>query len=116
MNLATLLTQNPKYYLLDEPVNHLDVKAQIDVLSLLKKQFHSTGHSGIMVIHDPNLAWRFCDQLLLLFNNGECLKGNTHSILNQKNLSRLYDCPIQEISHGNDTFFSPKISTDKDFQ
>lgn len=114
VNLATLLTQNPDYYLLDEPVNHLDIKAQIDVLSLLKKQFYQTRHCGIMVIHDPNLAWRFCDHILLLNNDGSWLAGKTQSILNKKNLSHLYNCPIQELNHAGNTFFTPQASLAND--
>ena len=109
-NLATLLTQNPDYYLLDEPVNHLDVRAQLDILSLLRTQFHQAKQCGIMVIHDPNLAYRFCDHILLLFNNGEWLAGESHSILTTKNLSHLYNCPFQKMSNEHDTFFSPLLS------
>ena len=110
VNLATLLTQNPDYYLLDEPVNHLDVRAQLDILSLLRTQFHQTKQCGIMVIHDPNLAYRFCDHILLLLDNGQWLAGDTKKILNKDNLSRLYHCPFQQMSNNNDTFFSPQLS------
>ncbi|MCU7836835.1 MAG: ABC transporter ATP-binding protein [gamma proteobacterium symbiont of Taylorina sp.] len=113
VNLATLLTQNPDYYLLDEPVNHLDLKAQMDILTLLSNQFKNSGQCGIMVIHDPNLAWRFCDHILLLFNKGEWLAGDTQQILTKDNLSRLYDCKIQQAGNGkNDTFFSPVLESE----
>jgi len=107
VNLATLLTQNPDYYLLDEPVNHLDIKAQMNILTLLKQQFQQSGQCGIMVIHDPNLAYRFCDHILLLFNDGEWLAGKTSFILTKENLSRLYSCNIQHLKNGNDSFFIP---------
>ncbi len=112
LNLATLLTQNPAYYLLDEPVNHLDIKAQLDILSLLKKHFQpGSRHCGIMVIHDPNLAYRYCDRILMMFNHGQYLSGKTADILNQGNLSRLYDCTIyqsnQQINNTRHTFFLP---------
>ena len=112
LNLATLLTQNPDYYLLDEPVNHLDIKAQLDILSLLQKRFQQgSRHCGIMVIHDPNLAYRYCTHILMLFNNGHYLSGKTEDILNQENLSRLYDCTVyqssQEINNTRQTFFIP---------
>lgn len=109
VNLATLLTQNPAYYLLDEPVNHLDIKAQMDILNLLKTQFQQSKQCGIMVIHDPTLAWRFCDHILLLFDQGEWLAGETQSIMTEQNLSHLYRCPIQQVSHKNETFFTPQL-------
>lgn len=107
LNLATLLTQDPEYYLLDEPVNHLDMKAQLEVLTLLQKQF-SLGHQcGIMVIHDPNMAHRFCDHILLLFNNGQWLSGATADILTSENLSHVYDCPIHQVKDERHTLFIP---------
>lgn len=105
LNLATILTQNPAYYLLDEPVNHLDIKAQLDILSLLQNKFQQQ-HCGIMVIHDPNLAWRYCDHVLLL-NQGQCLYGKTSHILTTQNLSKLFQCPIHKIQDNNNTVFIP---------
>lgn len=107
LNLATLLTQNPDFYLLDEPVNHLDIKSQLEILHLLQTQFSTNKHGGIMVIHDPNLAYRYCDHILLLFNDGQCLSGKTQQVLNRENLSRLYDCPIHEINDDPHTLFIP---------
>ncbi len=109
LNLATLLTQNPQYFLLDEPINDLDIKAQLDILSLLKQHFKHQ-HCGIMVIHDPNLAWRYCDHILLL-DNGKCLYGKTDSQLTTENLSRLYQCPIKKIQQQQHTLFVP-LGTD----
>jgi len=110
LNLATLLTQNPDYYLLDEPVNHLDLKAQLEMLSLLKTHFKQANHCGIMVIHDPNLAYRYCDHILLLLNNGHYLSGQTKDILNKENLSELYDCPVHQINDAQHTLFVPLAS------
>jgi len=107
LNLATLLTQNPDYYLLDEPVNHLDIKAQLEILSLLQQQFSENKQCGIMVIHDPNMAYRFCDHILLLFNDGQWLSGATAEILTSDNLSQLYDCPIHQLNDGDHTLFIP---------
>lgn len=107
LNLATLLTQNPDYYLLDEPVNHLDIKAQLEILTLLKKRFSHGAQSGIMVIHDPNLAYRYCDHMLLLLGDGQWLSGKTEDILTTDNLQKLYDCPIHQIKDNNHTLYIP---------
>lgn len=111
LNLATILTQNPDYFLLDEPVNHLDIKAQLEILSLLKHKFAQGHHSGIMVIHDPNLAYRFCDHILLLFDGGQWMAGKTQDIINQENLSRLYHCSIHQLKDDKHTHFIPQQNT-----
>ena len=111
LNLATLLTQNPDYSLLDEPVNHLDIKAQLEILSLLKENISQDKQCGIMVIHDPNLAYRYCDHILLLFSDGQWLSGATKDILNKENLSRLYNCPIHQVNDAQHTLFIPLQNT-----
>ena len=107
VNLATLLTQDPDFYLLDEPVNHLDIKAQMEILSLLKQRLFQGNQCGIMVIHDPSMAYRYCDHILLLFNDGQWQSGTTQAVLTMNNLSRLYDCPIQQIDDGQHRLFIP---------
>lgn len=105
LNLATLLTQDPDYLLLDEPTNHLDLSAQIKILTLLKKHIKDNNKSGLMVIHDANLANRYCDNVLMLYGNGEWASGTAKNMISTGNLERLYNCPIQELSNDNQTVF-----------
>ncbi|MCP3852248.1 MAG: ABC transporter ATP-binding protein [Gammaproteobacteria bacterium] len=107
LNLATLMTQNPDYYLLDEPVNHLDIKAQLEILTLLENKFQKKQQCGIMIIHDPNLAYRYCSHMLLLFDDGHWLSGKTKAILTKENLSHLYHCPVHQLSDDQHTLFVP---------
>ncbi len=64
--LARALAQQPKILLLDEPVNHLDLKHQLEVLSLLRKLVLEKHITIIMAIHDLNLALRFSDKVIAL--------------------------------------------------
>jgi len=96
--LATLFTQQPELYLLDEPSNHLDLRHQIELISLLMQYAQQGG--VMMTLHDINLAARFCDHLLMLFGDGEALAGPANIMLQEENLSRLYDHPIRRISNG----------------
>lgn len=105
LNIATLLTQDPDYLLLDEPTNHLDLSAQIKILDLLKQHILENNKSGIMVIHDANLANRYCDNVLMLFGQGKWASGSVKEMINTDNLERLYNCPIQELSNENQTVF-----------
>jgi len=94
MEIATLLTQQPRIALLDEPSNHLDPGQQIVMLRLLTGHFTSEKRALLMVLHDCNLAMRFCDHLLLLKGNGECLAGSTRTLATAENLSWLYGHPV----------------------
>jgi len=105
LNLATLLTQDPDYLLLDEPTNHLDLSAQIKILSFIREHIQNNDKAGFMVIHDANLANRYCDNVLLLYGKGEWASGSTKKMINISNLERLYNCPIQSLSNDNQSVF-----------
>lgn len=90
MEIATLLAQRPRLALLDEPNNHLDPGQQILMLRLLHAHFTRAGHALVMVLHDCNLALRFCDHLLLLKGDGDYLAGSTQELASIENLSWLY--------------------------
>lgn len=93
--IATILVQNPCVFLLDEPVDQLDLHHQMALL----KHFHAKAKHDdrvvVMSLHDVNQAARFCDTLLLLFGNGETAYGPVATLLNEKILSRLYGTPVK---------------------
>ncbi len=92
--IATLLAQQAELLLLDEPINHLDVNHQINVLELLTGTSCQGRTAVMMVLHDINLAARYCDHLLLLFSGGEAVHGRAEEILDQEVLGRLYQHPM----------------------
>lgn len=95
--VATILTQNPSLYFMDEPLAHLDLNHQIEVLELMRSKTLSDRVSCIMVLHEPGLAHRYCDSALLLFGEGEWQYGSVSSVLTAENLSRLYGYPLMQI-------------------
>lgn len=105
LNIATLLSQDPDYLLLDEPTNHLDLGSQVTMLNLLKQHIQVNNKSGIMVIHDANLAYRYCDNVLMLFGDGDWSTGPTNKLINTKNLERLYHCSFKKITDDSQIVF-----------
>jgi len=108
LGIATLLTQNPQLLLLDEPTNHLDMHHQVRILNLLKKILQESNKAMVVVLHDLNLAIRFCTHFLLLFGDGESLQGNAENILTQGNLEALYDHPLETIQGPHGRIWLPK--------
>ena len=92
--LAALLAQAPQVYLLDEPDQHLDLHARMAVLDVLCARARAQPAGLLMVLHDLNLAARYCDQVLLFYGDGGCEAGPAAGLLNEANLSRLYRHPI----------------------
>jgi iron complex transport system ATP-binding protein len=104
--LATLLTQDPPLYLLDEPSNHLDLHQQIAVLDLLRDRTRA-GTSMVMVLHDVNLAVRYCNRVLLLYGDGQTEQGDMQTVINEERLSRLYHHRVVALADRNRSVFVP---------
>ena len=96
--LAMLLAQTPQLFLLDEPSNHLDVAFQVKLLSVLTNKVVETSASLIMATHDINLAFRFCENVILLLADGESIVGSCTDVLTEEHLSRAYGCHIKSVS------------------
>ena len=108
VGIACLLTQQPQLLLLDEPTNHLDIHHQIRMLDLMKEQVTNSRKALFMVMHDINLAIRYCNRFLLLFGAGETLQGNSETVLTRDNLERLYQHPLQAIPGPQGTCWLPQ--------
>jgi iron complex transport system ATP-binding protein len=102
--LALLLTQSPQYYLLDEPLLHLDLRHQLGVMMLFK-ELAEQGNSVVMVLHDVGWANRFCDHAIMLFEDGHTITGPVKKVLNRDNLEALYQCNMANIAAGFNTGF-----------
>ncbi|MBV9345917.1 MAG: ABC transporter ATP-binding protein [Gammaproteobacteria bacterium] len=95
--VAALLAQAPHTFLLDEPTNHLDPHHQLAVLSLFRGLARA-GRTVITTLHDPTLAARFADRVLLLFGDGRWTLGPVASALTAATLSELYVTPMLELT------------------
>ena len=106
--IATLLTQAPSLYLLDEPLSHLDLNHQMAVLELFASTARDCGAGIIMVLHDPALAHRFCDRALLLYGDGRTEIGAVDRILTAETLSELYGYRLRQIEDRGYRCFIPE--------
>jgi iron complex transport system ATP-binding protein len=95
--VAALLAQQVQTYLLDEPTNHLDPHHQLAVLTLFRG-LANHGCTVITALHDPTLAARFADRVLLLFGDGRWRAGPAATTLTAAALSELYLTPMLELS------------------
>ena len=96
--LARALAQQPKVLLLDEPTSALAIQNQYGVLKMVRHICHKDGIIAAMVIHDLNLALRFCDHFLLL-KDGQVYRHGARNILASEALRDVYgvDAKVVEI-------------------
>lgn len=64
--LARALVQQPKVLLLDEPTSNLDPRNQYEMMALVQRIAREQGITVLVVIHDLNLALRYCDRFYFL--------------------------------------------------
>ena len=89
--LAMIIAQNSKILLLDEPTTFLDINYQIKLLESLKKLLQIKKISIITVLHDVNLAARFCDRIAIL-KEGKLIDINTpKKVLNPENFKKAFE-------------------------
>jgi iron complex transport system ATP-binding protein len=67
--IALVLAQDAPVLLLDEPINHLDLHHQVEVLDLMTELVRDAGKTLVTVLHDINLACRY-GQFLVALKDG----------------------------------------------
>lgn len=100
--LAMLLAQDSRYLLLDEPTSALDIAHQVDVLTLVRKLSHELGLGVVVVLHDINMAARYCDHLVALHSGGLLAQGSPAELLRSDTLEYIYGVAMGVMPHPHD--------------
>lgn len=99
--LARALAQQPKILLLDEPTSALDIQNQYMVLQMIRDICRQQGITAIVVIHDLNLALRFCSRFLLL-SGGQVYRFGGKEIIDRQALKDVYNVDAEVVDvHGH---------------
>lgn len=92
--IARAIAQEAKMLLLDEPTSNLDIRYQYEVMNLVQEIVKSRCVSACVIVHDLDLALRYCDRLILMCN-GESLKlGTTEEVITPKLVEKAYGIEI----------------------
>lgn len=89
-----LLAQNTRYLLLDEPTSALDIAHQVEVLSRVHDLSRELGLGVLVVLHDVNMAARYCDHMLALHSGRLLAQGNPAELMRGETLERIYGVPM----------------------
>jgi iron complex transport system ATP-binding protein len=87
--IARAVAQCPKILLLDEPTSNLDLFNQHEVMSIAQELAEKDGLTVIVVIHDLNLALRYCDRFLFL-KNGRIHSYGDSSVVTEDTIREIY--------------------------
>lgn len=73
--VAMALAQDTDLLLLDEPTTFLDINHQVELLRLLRTLNTQSGKTIVVVLHDLNLACRFCDHVIAMVDGAIAAEG-----------------------------------------
>ena len=88
--LASVLAQEPRVLLLDEPTTSLDIHHQAAFFRLLRRFARAEGAGVAVVMHDLNVASFCCDRFLLLCDGAPAREGEADDVLRADVLSPVY--------------------------
>lgn len=91
--IGRALVQQTGVLLLDEPTNNLDMANQIEVMELVSKAAHEQHIACAAVLHDINLALRYCDRFLML-KDGNVRASGGREIITKETIEDVYDVSI----------------------
>lgn len=97
--IAMLIAQDSGFVLLDEPTSALDLAQQVEVLRLLRALTRERNVGIVAVLHDINMAARFCDELIALRDGALCHRGLPGEIMREDVLADIYDVPMSVMIH-----------------
>jgi len=92
--LARALFQDPSILLLDEPTSHLDFKNQYLIMDMVRSMTGSRNLTSLITLHDPNLAARYCGQMVMLKQGRVHRKGMTEDVFEEGALESLYGMKV----------------------
>ncbi len=107
MIIARALCQQSNILLLDEPVSNLDIKHQVGILSMVKQLVQTKQMLSVCVLHDLNLAYHYCDYIVLLKDGVVADAGKTRDVMTRDRLQEVYDTRIEVIDTGSRRYLIP---------
>jgi iron complex transport system ATP-binding protein len=93
--LTKALAQETPAVLLDEPITHLDLAGQIEILDLLKKMTVENGKKVFAIMHDVNLAARYSDYTVMMKNGRLFAAGKTADVITEESIRQCFSVTVE---------------------
>jgi iron complex transport system ATP-binding protein len=97
--LALMLAQNARCLLLDEPTSALDIAHQAEVLALVQTLARERGMAVVVILHDINLAARYCDEIVALRDGRMVVRGPAAALMQPQVLDDIYGVRMGIFTH-----------------
>lgn len=102
--VARALAQEPKLLILDEPISHLDLHHQVELMELIRGLSKEEGITVLAIIHDLNLAMDYSDFVMMMHDGKVHSFGEPRETISAANIRNIYNldvCMIENPVTGN---------------
>lgn len=94
--LAMALAQDTETIFMDEPTTYLDVRHQLEVMSV-SRRLADMGRAVVLVLHDLSLALREADRLAVLADGALCQVGTPEEVFGGGELDRVFGVAVRRV-------------------
>ena len=105
--IARALVQEADVLLLDEPVSSLDIRHQLEVMEVAKVLVRDHQKSVIIAIHDLNLASRYADKVIMLYEGKVYREGTPDKVLTADVIEQVYGVTVKIQKNGGRPMIIP---------
>lgn len=92
--VARAIAQDTDIILLDEPISHLDIHHQVEIMKQIKRLNEEKNITIIAVLHDINLAAAYSDKIILMKEGKVHSAGISEEILTERNIKEVYGLEV----------------------
>ena len=96
--LARALAQEPRLMLLDEPTSALDPHNQHETMRVVRELAREKNICAVCILHDLNLAVRYCDRFLFL-RGARVFACGGREVMTSENIEEVYGMHVHIIDY-----------------
>lgn len=93
--VAMVLAQDTDYLLLDEPLNNLDMRHAVAIMTQLRRAADELGKTVVVVVHDVNFASAYADHVVAMRDGLVVQSGPPLELMTEERLGEVFDTPVQ---------------------
>lgn len=99
--VARALAQEPEILVLDEPIAHLDLHHQIELMRLTRRLTKERGITVVAILHDLNFAIEFSDYVFMMNKGRVYREGLPASVIQPAAIKEVYEVDVTMIQNPN---------------
>ncbi len=93
VSIARAIVQETEVMLFDEPTSNLDLKNQMEVIDIIRREAKEREVAAIVTMHDINLALRFADKFIMM-KDGKIYGVGDRSYLTPDKIKDVYGIDV----------------------